>query len=202
MATTCIAKMKLFILLSALLWSKLFAAIADIYTNTPASDLPLNYYPMVMTHDSATGEATNRTFIVADWSKTQDSGLVSQLDCGARAFDYRPLYKNNELIAHHGEFEIHKTMESTLQELIQWCNNHPTELVILYLSHFDGDNCQSAVLSLLQKYNITVIQDCALTSQWTYATAKSKSALPQGGSLLSVINCMVNIFLIINLVFL
>ncbi len=60
-----------------------------MYLRTARDDLPLSLYPLVMSHDSATGELDERRDgLIAAWAKTQPASLVGQLDCGARAFDY------------------------------------------------------------------------------------------------------------------
>jgi hypothetical protein len=64
-------------------------AMKDIHTT------PLNEWPMIMTHDAATtylkGGGIHQ---INNWTKTQpDGGPAGQLNCGARAFDWRPLVK-------------------------------------------------------------------------------------------------------------
>jgi hypothetical protein len=58
-------------------------AMKDVHTT------PLNEWPMIMAHDAAT------TYLeingVNKWAKTQaDGGPKALLDCGTRAFDWRP----------------------------------------------------------------------------------------------------------------
>eukprot|EP01039_Chlorochromonas_danica_P003989 gene3989-4364_t len=147
-----------------------------------------------MTHDAATGELVEkRDAIVADWSKTQSVGLVDQLNCGARAFDYRPvLGKDNVIYAQHGGVTIHKPMKSSLLEIIQWTLAHPTELVLLYLSHWDNDNgvTQEAVQALLTDLHVPSVTNCADLSM-NYSTALSLSRRSTlGGHLLAVFDCM------------
>ena len=81
---------------------------------TVTDDTLLTSLPLIMSHDAASGEIIEeRDHVVMDWTKTQSVGLVGQLDCGARAFDYRPyLDKHDVLYAHHGPVVIHTTMES------------------------------------------------------------------------------------------
>jgi hypothetical protein len=51
------------------------------------NDYTLNRYPIIMSHDAATGEIVEeRDHVVDDWAKTQSVGLVEQLNCGARSF--------------------------------------------------------------------------------------------------------------------
>ena len=67
--------------------------------------IPLNEWPMVMSHDAATGylHQTLANEEVYRWTITQDRGAGGQLDCGVRGFDWRPaLKKSGELVMHHG----------------------------------------------------------------------------------------------------
>ena len=78
-------------------------------SETPAIDSrPLTAWPAVLSHDAATGEAAaveafraaardNATGPVDDWSITQAGGLAQQLECGARALDYRPFCDAGEV---------------------------------------------------------------------------------------------------------
>ena len=129
---------------------------------------------------------------MSDWAKTQDTGLVGQLNCGARAFDYRPYYNKGELYAHHGGVQIHKRMSESISEILDWNEEYNTnDLVLLYLSHFDGDEgCQDATIQLLQSSDIYTITDCTALGSLTYTDAKSKSKLTNGGYLLAVVDCM------------
>lgn len=163
------------------------ASVVRVDGNTP-----LNLYPFIMSHDSATGEMDEkRDHIVADWAVTQSSTLVQQLDCGARAFDYRPSAKDGEVYAHHGGITIHVTMKESLRGILQWCTAHPDELVILYLSHFDGDGCEDQVADILQQYHVQSVRgDCSPLASWSYDQAKQHAKLTAGGSLLAVFDCM------------
>eukprot|EP00729_Bicosta_minor_P014432 gene14432-16850_t len=50
--------------------------------------VPLNQFPFIMSHDSATGYLDNSPEYW--WAKTQTVGFGGQANCGARAFDVRP----------------------------------------------------------------------------------------------------------------
>jgi hypothetical protein len=152
--------------------------------------------PFVMSHDSASGEIVeDRDHVVADWTRTQSVGLVGQLDCGTRAFDYRPYYKDGELYAHHGPVVIYKTMRESIREIQTWNSQNPNELVILYLSHFDGDDgCKDAAIAFLASMNVSTVVDCNDLSSLTVGEAKYKSSLPNGGYLFSISDCMEEYF--------
>ncbi len=77
---------------------------------------------------------------------------MGQLNCGSRSFDYRPyLLENGTLVAHHGGVMIPYPMRTSMQEVINWCHKNPSELVIVYLSHFDGDvdGCEADSIALM-----------------------------------------------------
>lgn len=152
----------------------------------------LNSYPIIMSHDAATGEIDDlRDHIVSDWAKTQEVGLVKQLDCGARSFDYRPFYDGKAIFAHHGGVKIYKPMETSVLEILAWSRQNPEDLIVLYISHFDGqDGAQAATIDLLAKLKVHTITDQSSLKRLTYGAAKKLSTHISGGYLLAVIDCM------------
>ncbi len=156
----------------------------------------LNQYGMIQTHDSATGEIHDeRELILAKWSRTQNGGIIDQLNCGARSLDYRPyLSKSNVLFAHHGPVVVNKSMKSTLEELIAWGRQNPTELVVLSLSHcvderfhnnYYSNACYDAMLDLLKTFHIHTItnDDCSPLNTMTMENALAH------GNILAVAGC-------------
>ncbi len=175
------------------------AGIADIYRTTSRDALPLNLYPIIMTHDSATGELDeSRDHIVADWARTQSASLVNQLNCGARAFDYRPkLEKDKQIYAHHGGITIRVPMSESVKNIMAWANSNPEDLVIIYVSHFDGDGCEDEVVKLLTSLRVKMIRGTSTSTcqqqlqGLTYGKAKAMSTLHDGpGSVLALFDCM------------
>lgn len=162
-------------------------------------DALLNSYPMIMSHDAATGEIDERRdHIVAEWAQTQSVGLVQQLDCGSRSFDYRPfLTADGDLFAHHGAFVVRKPMGESIDEVKEWCHAHPDELVIFYITSCDKESddddsmsCNEAASALLHRKGIAQLSDCDELRSLTYSAAKEKAALGDGaGSLLAIIEC-------------
>lgn len=154
----------------------------------------LSQYPMVMAHDSMSGEIDEkRDKIVAKWSKTQSVGIVEQLKCGTRSFDYRPTLKDGKIYAHHGGVTIRVTMQETLQQVLDWANANPSDLIVLYISHEDGDGCQAAVENLLAQEKVYTIKDCSVLSNLTYNAAKSQAVKWGGegrnGAVLALFDC-------------
>lgn len=155
--------------------------------------LLLKHYPMIMSHDAVSGELDEaRDFVVTDWTRTQGVGLIGQLDCGSRSFDYRPYLSNDGVLyGHHGGVVVYKTMRSSVVEVVDWCNSNPDDLVILYVTDCEGDDgCLTQVRSLLDSLNVYTISDCSVLSTLTYAKAQFYSRLRKGGSLLALIGCV------------
>jgi hypothetical protein len=178
-------KFTLFFIIAMMMFVKLDAilGIVDDWKN-----INLNEYPLIMSHDAATGEFMPiRDAIIDAWAQTQTVGLGGQLECGARAFDYRPYYKDGILFAHHGDVIVHKKMEDSLLEVIQWTAMNPDDLVVFYVSDCEGDDgCTDAAVALLQKYNITTITSCSDLSGMTYGIALSL------GNIIAVFDCVVS----------
>jgi hypothetical protein len=142
----------------------------------------LNQYGMLQTH-------------VEHWTRTQRGTIIEQLNCGARALDYRPyLGDNGVLYAHHGPSVILKRMEDTLKEILLWGKANPNELIIMSLSHcvdarfhnsYYADNCHQATVDLLAKHNINTItdNDCSVLDSLTMEDALAK------GTILAVFGC-------------
>lgn len=156
----------------------------------------LNEYAMISTHDSATGELReDRDKILADWTRTQNGIIVDQLDCGARALDYRPfLADDGVLYAHHGPVVIYKRMEESIREIQKWGRQNPTELVLLQLSHcvearinnnYYADSCYDAAVGLLQRMHVPIItnDNCGALSNMTMEKAL------QQGNVLAIFGC-------------
>lgn len=144
----------------------------------------------IISHDAATGELDqNRDGIIHDvqdaYSITQGQGLIQQFDCGSRAFDYRPyLQKDGSIIAHHGSVLVKKLMNESIAELQSYLSDKE-EIVLLYLSHFEGESgCKEAVVKLLQNSNVPFVQDCNILNGLTVQDAYSK------GKLFAVLDCM------------
>eukprot|EP01038_Epipyxis_sp_PR26KG_P005315 gene5315-7379_t len=171
------------------------SVIAKLKTKV-ASGKFLNQYGIIQTHDSATGEfEDSRDHIVTRWAQTQRGSIVDQLDCGARSLDYRPYLSNNgTLYAHHGPIVVYKKMDDTIQEILRWTEENPTELIIISLSHcvderfnnnYYADSCHTQMQQLLNQYNIHLItnNDCSPLDTMTMESALSK------GNILAIIGC-------------
>lgn len=146
---------------------------------------PLTHVPMLMAHDAGSGYLG--AGLVNRWTKTQPGGLAKQLDCGARAFDARPLFKDGQVVWHHGSIVIDHPFEQSVADILAWLSKHPTELVLLPISDCEGgDDCMAGVRAALSKLLVTEISDCAQLEGLTLNAARSRGMLASGGAMLAV----------------
>ncbi|CAE8643970.1 unnamed protein product, partial [Polarella glacialis] len=116
---------------------------------------------------------------------------------------------------HHGPVVIlGMTVDNTLPAIIDWCREHPSELVIVYLSHCTSGGilqlqagsrsdesevgtgvvvnttdrkCADAnFLAPFQKLNVRVLMDSGHVNSMTLAEAKEAAGLERGGMLLGI----------------
>lgn len=170
---------------------------SGILTPVPpsASSTPLNQWPMVMTHDSATSYYASSTCgltkLVQDYVMTQAPGTFSQqLDCGARAFDLRPYQDGTKLLLHHGDVVINHAVSDVLTDVATWASQHPDEFVLIYGSHCSGGNeCPQMFSDALKSAKIPVVE-CSDIAALTLGTAQERGKLPGGGSVLATWGCV------------
>jgi len=124
------------------------------------------------------------------WTKTQAGNVTSQLDCGARAFDWRPaLSKSGDLIMHHGDVEIKHPMEGAVSEMVAWANSNPApqDLVVLYIWDCDGGAaCNDKVSSVLKDLGVPQMTSAAALKGYTLGDAIAQGKLQGGGHLLAI----------------
>ena len=102
------------------------------------TSVPVNAWPFIETHDAATGYLPDGGVVKSQlmrWTKTQTTGTSGQLECGARAFDWRPeVDKGGTVYMHHGGVEVKTPMKSAVAEIVRWADAHPADedLVVLY----------------------------------------------------------------------
>ena len=183
--------------------ASLFATFSAVVSavNCP-NNTPLNHCAMIMTHNSATGEDNDSRF----GSNGQIVKMDEQLDCGTRAFDYRPYYDGSSVTAHHGSALVNVLMSVSIGRVISWLNRpeNSEELVILYVSHFDGDTgyeaaapgaAETVLLSLgLNSDQIIRENECTADNTsplygMTVGSAKTLGQVSGGGSMLAIFQC-------------
>lgn len=166
---------------------QLAAAVAALDENTL-----LNRASFLMTHNSATGEDPSG---FAGCNNQGDSTMVQQLECGARAFDYRPHLESSGVRAQHTSFcPVSTPMTDSVTSVIDWLDTNPNELVILYVSHFEWDSgftdiqTKDAAAAVLTSLGVNTIRDCSQLAGLTIGDIKSLPALPNnnGGYLLAI----------------
>lgn len=189
--------------LSALALAAIYC-ICNVNAVDPQGQLLLRYFPMVMSHDAATSYLDSKLNVIESYTQTQAPGtLASQLDCGARAFDYRPyLGKDGELIAHHGSVKVNASMRDSVEGIVDWLKadvpGRSGELVVLYTSHCESDGdkdsqaqrCTDATAQLLQDMGVAALSDCAPLENLTVEGAKQMGRVEGGGSLLAIAGCV------------
>ena len=90
-----------------------------------------------------------------------------------------------------GGVVVHKQMKDAVSEVISWCDAHPEELVIFYLTSCDGDEgCKEAALDLMSTLGVYTISDCSELETLTIDDANAMARLPSGGSLLGLYDCV------------
>ena len=95
--------------------------IAVLAAKDPASTV-LNEWPMIMVHDAATTYLEGGVLHqINDWAKTQvDGGARGELDCGARAFDWRPSLESDGTVRmHHGS--LHRVARARDRQDAEHC---------------------------------------------------------------------------------
>eukprot|EP01048_Picozoa_sp_COSAG05_P013464 COSAG05_NODE_1437_length_4887_cov_5.343150_2_plen_346_part_00 len=148
-----------------------------------ANDTLLVHVPMVMTHDSASGYLGGG--LVNHWTKTQSVGIAQQLDCGARAFDARPMNSKGGLHWHHGGVAIPYAVAQTLADVTSWAAKNPGELAMLLFSDCEGDGCSAALATALKNAGFATVSDCSELETLTYGQALAKGHVAGGGSALA-----------------
>jgi len=144
-----------------------------------------------MTHNAATGEDLEG-FTGCD--NQGDTPISQQLTCGARALDYRPRLVDGTVYAHHGTFcPVNVLMSTSVQNIINWLAANPVELVILYVSHFEGSGTvqeqKDASAAVLTSLGVDMIRENECASELaglTIGDVKARAQLSSGGYLLAV----------------
>ena len=153
-------------------WSATMAAIPRIMTEKEEtiSHIPtlasktLRDIKMLGSHDAGTGYFAGATSFREGSIVTQMTDLVTQANCGVRAFDFRigAIKNTNEdnketVLFHHGGFFVDtKGSEVTLAlaSLVKWANEHPSELLVLMLkSCRTCEKCDSSSIPACDEEN-------------------------------------------------
>ena len=164
------------------------------------ADLALNLWPMIQAHDAGTVYLRPSNLIddiVYRFTRTQNADSVSELlDCGVRAFDWRPSLQDGVLGFAHGPVFINHSMELAAAEVVSWANNHSAEqedaLVVLVVADCNSDACVTAANAAFAAVGMPAVggsAGCAAASDYTLSTAMAASALAGGGHAIAIVNC-------------
>lgn len=170
---------------------KIVNVFACILAFGAGDEIPLNEFPFIMAHDAGSGylQQVKRPAkeLVIGWTQTQPVGLFGQLDCGARAFDARPAVDDSGMLVwHHGPITVEHSFSSSLQEVVEWCAQNPSELVLVTVWDCVGVGCDAAVAAAFADAGIFPLTDCASFRGLTVSAARALAQLPGGGLLLAV----------------
>lgn len=107
-------------------------------------------------HDAATAEgwASSSASSGKNNSTAQDVKVGVQYNNGVRVFDIRPSLSSNVLYNSHGITRLNKTIESLLDEMVAFLNEHPSEFFIFHMYHGGSSwssNAATAFYNLLSK---------------------------------------------------
>lgn len=80
-------------------------------------------------------------------------------------------------------------MSDSLDEMVSWCNAHPSpeDLVVLGVTSYGA--AQPAIISMFKERNITFAPSCSMLDGLTVAAAAKQASLPGGGALLAIFDC-------------
>ena len=165
------------------------------------ADLPLNAFPMLQAHDAGTVYLATAADPLAEvalrFARTQSGGSVSALlDCGARAFDWRPALNASGFLGFaHGPVFIAHAMRAAAAEVAAWADAHAAEaedaLALLVVADCGGD-CAAAAAAAFAAEGVPVLQGadgCAAASDLTLGAAMAAAAMPGGGHALALLAC-------------
>lgn len=164
------------------------------------ADVPLNLFPMIQAHDTGTSYLSSDSAITEAlyrFTRTQNADNVTQLlDCGARAFDWRPSLSPTGFLGFaHGPVFVNHSMEAAALEVVAWANAHAAEaedaLAILNVADCNGDACNAAAEAAFNAVGLPYLtgDGCTAASDFTLSTAMAAAALAGGGHAIALINC-------------
>lgn len=184
--------------------ARLLSKTAQVF---PAETVLFRKSGFLTTHDAATGYIKHGS-IWAPVAQTQTIPLESQLNCGARALDFRIVAQSDGLHYHHSEIHLKRlvgwkskeTVELTLPRVVDWARRHFAEMVIILLSHclelkwspvlgYTEVPCNSSfITSVFERAGARVQFSCGAVKAWTRDDAFTYSQMEGGGHVLVLPN--------------
>ncbi|KAF4746833.1 hypothetical protein FOZ62_009246, partial [Perkinsus olseni] len=152
-------------------------------------DIPLNHYPMIMSHDAGMGYTEDSLQNIVRWSKNQVGHLKQQVDCGARAFDMRGACGDDGVVRiHHGIFVIDVPLRKALEDLIAAAGERPEELLLVQYQQYlpDTEECRREVWKVSEELGLMKSlggggDSCEKLRGLTVGEAKDYGKLANGG---------------------
>ena len=133
----------------------------DCYVPDMDSSLLLTSASFLFSHNAATGYLPSPHNPVAgaisSYGKNQLGTVYEQLQNGARALDLRPyMLSNGTMIMHHGGIHLPVSLGRIVSDAVQWCEDNPEELVLIFHSNLFHESSQDAdnFLGLQEMKNI------------------------------------------------
>jgi hypothetical protein len=106
----------------------------DTWMSNVNPSIPINKLVMPGTHDSLTYEWEKSYSIMQQfssfWAKTQYLTTKQQLLSGVRYFDARCGKYSDKVVVFHGILSTNITYEECIDELVEFINTHPSEIII------------------------------------------------------------------------
>jgi hypothetical protein len=193
------------------------ALLGSAHGKDPSTTV-MNEWPVLMAHDAATtylDPSGVTRGLVFNWTVTQPvlAGTSGLLNCGIRAFDWRPIVDpvSGSINMHHGPILIPHPMRDAMQEVIRWTAGRAAEraaasttaegsaplqnrsaardFVVVGVTDCQGDNCTGRVQALFQELGIQAISDCSVLKGLTVEAAMQMAQLPSGGHVLATFDC-------------
>ena len=84
--------------------------------------------------------------VITPWALSQSCDVRGQLEAGARYVDLRAGWANNSWLVHHAE--VGRPVVQVLEQVAEFLHAHPTEVVVLEVSHMLGEPTDAAVQNL------------------------------------------------------
>ena len=175
----------------------------DCYLPDLNPDLLLSEASFVLSHDAATGylragQPNPWGQLITLYGKNQVGDAYRQLDDGARALDLRPkLLVNGTMIYHHGGVNIPVTASQLTADVVRWCADNPTELVLLLHSEMGYEDSSAvyddngdllaieAMQSVYDDANVPYVE-CGDVYGQTVGEVMELATLPNGGYALAL----------------
>lgn len=137
-------------------------------------NLLVNQLPLVFAHNAATGYL-NVSDDLADlaqfgYVKNQVGSFTDQLICGARALDLEFMLVESVLMFGHGGVGITEIgVLDGIQEILDWANLSPLELILLSIGICSG--CDSSLATIFQSLDVEFITNCSIFQNLTVEAA-------------------------------